>query len=309
MDELFICGAAFIVLATSKSPGSHLESIIINFLNCPDHSVQCHCHDAQKTDREDKPIHFEHLTGIDNEVSQAVSCCKKFSDDYTYQTKADVHFHIADDRGYRTGEHDLEKGVLPVPMQGVDQFDLFPVHGRKAGIQIHDAAEYCHGHAGYDNSGRGGAQPHDEKRGQRRLGQAVEDDQIGFQDFRQTAAAPEQHSGKNADYRHKQETDDGFIQGDANVEKDGPVFCHFIKAEHNPERAAEDKGIDDPVICAYFPEQQEEDQDEDSCAAHGSPAAAQPSDETFLTGGGRVSGYLLLVVLNVHRGSTPSIFR
>lgn len=61
MDELFICGAAFIVLATSKSPGSHLESIIINFLNCPDHSVQCHCHDAQKTDREDKPIHFEEL--------------------------------------------------------------------------------------------------------------------------------------------------------------------------------------------------------------------------------------------------------
>ena len=195
-----------------------------------------------------------------------------------------------------------------VTVEGVDQFDLLFVDGREAGIQVHDAAEYGHGHTGHDDGGRRGAQPYDEKRRQCGLRQAVQDDQVGLQNLRETPAAPEQHGGEDADSGHQQETDNGFIQGDADVEENGPVHGHFIKAQCDPGGAAEDKGIDDPLIRAELPEEEKEDQDEDPGGAHGDPVAAESPDEEGLAVGRCVSWGLQCVFLSVHRGSAPSIF-
>ena len=146
-------------------------------------------------------------------------------------------------------------------MEGVDQFDLLFVNRCEAGIQVHDAAEYGHGHTGHDDGGRRGAQPHDEEGRKRGLRQAVQDDQVWLQDLREAPAAPEQYSGEDADGGHQQETDNGFIQADADVEENGPVHGHLVKALCDPGGAAEDKGIDDPLIRAELPEEEKEDQE------------------------------------------------
>ena len=79
-----------------------------------------------------------------------------------------------------------------------------------------------------------GAQPYDEEGRKRRFRQAVQNDQVGFQDLREAPAAPEQHGGKDPDGRHQQETCDSFIQCDAGVEKNGSVCHHIPQAQEDP---------------------------------------------------------------------------
>ena len=101
-----------------------------------DQRVQPHGHHAQEHNRHQKPIHFKDLTGIDDQVSKAVSGSQKFSDDHAHQTKTDIYFHIADNGRDASRQHHLAKGVEAVPAQGVDKFDLSGVNSGKTGVQI-----------------------------------------------------------------------------------------------------------------------------------------------------------------------------
>lgn len=128
-----------------------------------------------------------------------------------------------------------------VPVESVDQLDLFPVHCSEAGVQVHDAAEDGDGHPRNDDRGRRGAQPDDEQRGEGGFRQAVEHDQVRLQDLREPAAAPQEDCGKDARKCDKEETDDGLVERHPYVEENGAVHHHFPEAGAYPCGTAEDE--------------------------------------------------------------------
>lgn len=85
----------------------HLKVFVTPFSQQTDQCIEEHRHDAEQYDAHQKPIHFEDLAGVDNEVSESVSCGQEFSDDDAYQAKADIDFHVADDRGDGTWNYDF----------------------------------------------------------------------------------------------------------------------------------------------------------------------------------------------------------
>ena len=152
----------------------------------------------------------------------------------------------------------------PVSVQGIDQFDLLLVYGGEAGIQVHDAPEYGDGHAGHDDGSGGCAQPYDQQRRQCGFWQTVEHDEIGLQDFRQPAAAPEQDGRKHAEHGDQQEACDCLVECNADVQEDGAIQHHIPEAQRNAGRTAEDKGVDDSRIRGGLPQEEKENQDQDA---------------------------------------------
>ena len=106
----------------------------------------------------------QYLAGVNDQISQPVPRRKKFPDHYPDQAQPDIDFHIAYYSGDRAGKYHFKKGVPPCSVQGIDEFDFFPVNSGEAGVLVHDTAEDCHGHTGNDEVRWGGAQPSDEKR-------------------------------------------------------------------------------------------------------------------------------------------------
>lgn len=121
-----------------------------------------------------------------------------------------------------------------VPVEGVDQLDLFLVHRGKAGVQVHDAAEEGDGHSCNDDRGRRGAQPDDEQWGEGGFWKAVEHDQVRLQDLREPAAAPQKDCGENAHKCDKKETGNGLVERHPYVEEDGAVQHHIPEAGADP---------------------------------------------------------------------------
>ena len=258
------------------------KSFLIYVLHHPDHRIQRHRHNAQQHDRHDQPIHLEHLARINDQVPQPVPRRQEFPDHHPDQAKPDIDLHIADHSRHGARQHDFKKRMPPRPVQGIDQLDLFPVDSGEAGVQVHDTAEYRHGHAGDDDGRGGGAQPYDKKRCEGGFRQAVQDDQIGLQYLGELPAAPEKDSDKDAEQCDEQEADNGFIQCDADMQEDRAVCDHFPKAESDLGRTAEDKGINDPCICTDFPQDEEEHQDHYPRKTHDQAVAAQAGEKQFL---------------------------
>lgn len=238
------------------------KPVLIQFLHHPDHRIQRHRHNTEQHDRHDQPIHLKYLAGVNDQISQSVPRRKEFPDHYPDQAQPDIDFHIAYYSGDRAGKYHFKKGVPPCSVQGIDEFDLFPVNSGEAGVQVHDTAEDCHGHTGNDDGRWGGAQPHDEQRRECGFRQAVQDDQIRLEYLGKFPAAPEENSGKEAEQCDKQETDNGFVQSDADVQENGAVSNHFPEAQSNLGRAAEDKRINDPCVCTNLPQDKKDYQDQ-----------------------------------------------
>lgn len=258
------------------------KSLLIYFLHHSDHRIQYHCHNAQQYDRHDQPIHLKYLARVDDQIPQSVSCRQEFSDHHPYQAQPDIDLHIADDRRHGAWQYDFEQRVPAVPVECIYELDLFLVHGGEAGIQVHDAAEDRDGHSSDDDGCGRGAQPYDQQRRERGLGQAVQDYEIRFQYFGEFPAAPQEHRDKDAEQCDKQEADNGLVQCDPYVQEDRAVQHHFPETQGDPGRAAENKGINDACIGADFPQNQKENKDQHPRGAHDHAAAAQTGQELLL---------------------------
>ena len=138
-----------------------------------DECIQTHGKQAEKTDAHEEPIHFEHLTGINNQIPQPFFRSKKFPNDHPDQTQSDIYLHIADDRRNRTWKHNFSQYLMPFPAKCIDQRHLSRIRGHKTGIQIQDASEDSHRHTGNNDGGTCGTEPYDEKRGQGGFWQTV----------------------------------------------------------------------------------------------------------------------------------------
>ena len=101
-----------------------------------DQRVEQGCHDTQKTDRHQKPIHLKDLTGVDDEITEPVFGSQEFTDDNTYKAQPDVYLHIADDRRDRAGNNDFGQCLKFVSLQGVNKLYFTRIHCCKAGVQI-----------------------------------------------------------------------------------------------------------------------------------------------------------------------------
>ena len=106
----------------------------------------------------------QHLTGIDDQISEPASRCQKLSNHNAHKTQADVHFHTADDHRYAGGKDDFKERMPSAAVERVYEFDFLPVNGGKTGVQIHNASEHGHRHAGHDDRDGSRPEPHDEKR-------------------------------------------------------------------------------------------------------------------------------------------------
>ena len=81
-----------------------------------------------------------------------------------YETKSDIHLHIADDRGNEPETPLLESACKRLP-QGIDEFDFSGIDGGKAGIKIQDTSKDGNRHTGNDDGCLICPQPYDEKWG------------------------------------------------------------------------------------------------------------------------------------------------
>ena len=165
----------------------------------------------------------QHLAGIDDQIPKPIPCRQELPDHHPNQAKPDIHFHIADHSRHGARQHDFKKRVSPRPMQGIDQLDLFTVNSGEAGVQVHDTAEYRHGHACHNDGRGGGAQPYDKKRRESGFRQAVQNHQIGFEYLRKFPAIPEKDGDEDTEQCDEQEADNGFIQCDADMQEDRAV--------------------------------------------------------------------------------------
>ena len=277
------------------------ESFLVNFLHHSDHRVQPHRHDTQQHDGHEQPVHLENLARVNDQISQSVPCCQEFSDYNTHEAEPDVDFHIADDRRNRAWKHNFKQCVPAIPVECIDEFDLFFVNRGKTGVQVHDAPEYGDGHTGYDDCCRGSTKPYDQKRRQCGFRQTVQYYQIGFQYFGKPAAAPEQNRDQDTGECYKQETYDRLIQCNADMQEDRPVQHHLPEAKCDPGGTAEDKRIDNAIIGAYFPQKQKKNEDQNTCGTYENTVPAQFVQKKFLSIGRQVRRLL-------HHGSAPSIF-
>lgn len=77
----------------------------------------------------------KYLAGINDQISQAVSCGEEFPDDDTYQAEAYIYFHIADDRRDGTWQYHLCQCMEAIAAQSIDQLDLAGIHRGEAGVE------------------------------------------------------------------------------------------------------------------------------------------------------------------------------
>ena len=115
--------------------GISSEPLPAEFLHHPDHRIQRHRHEAEQHDRHKQPVHLENLAAVDNQISQPVSRCQKFSDYHAHQAQPDVDLHVADDRGDGTRQHDFEQRMAAAAVERVDQFDFLLINGGKTGVK------------------------------------------------------------------------------------------------------------------------------------------------------------------------------
>ena len=115
----------------------------------------------------------EHLTPINNHISQPVLGADELPDDHTHQTKTDVDLHDGKKVRDVCGQHDLEKHMGGVAVERTDELDFIRRGFHEAGIEVQDGAEDCHRHAGQHDGLVVGAEPDDEQRCESRLRQAV----------------------------------------------------------------------------------------------------------------------------------------
>ncbi len=148
-------------------------SFQIPFFSQTDQRIESHRHDTEQEDRHQQPIHFEDLTGVDDQVAESVSGGEKFSDDDTDQTQTDVDFHVADDRRNGTRQYDFCQRMAFGAVERVDQFDLFRVDSLEFRIQVQYASENRNGHSGNDDRFGVGSEPDDQKRGECRFRETV----------------------------------------------------------------------------------------------------------------------------------------
>lgn len=152
----------------------------------------------------------------------------------------------------------------PVSVQGVDEHDLIRIHFGKFGIEVQDASKDRNRHSGYNDRCAVRSEPDNEQRGEGGFRQAVENHQIGFQDFRQLPEEPEKDGDKEAEEDHQNKTDQGFIKGSSDVPEDTAVCRHFPETQDDPGRTAENERVDQSCICGKFPEKQESKKNGDS---------------------------------------------
>ena len=122
---------------------------LLSFFQIPgfqkvDGGIQTHGKQAEETDAHEKPIHFENLTGVNNQIPQTFFRSQKFPDNHPDQTQPDIYLHITDDRWNRTGKHDFGQYLPAFSAKRIDQRHLSRIRRHKTGIQIQDASEDCH---------------------------------------------------------------------------------------------------------------------------------------------------------------------
>jgi len=77
----------------------------------------------------------KYLAGIDDQISQSVSCRQEFSDDHPHQAQSDIDLHIADDCRDGARQHHLRQCMEPVAAQGIDQLNFAGIHCGEAGVK------------------------------------------------------------------------------------------------------------------------------------------------------------------------------
>ncbi len=203
------------------------------------------------------------MAAVDDQVAQAPSGGKKFPDDDSHQSQADVDLGGAEHDGDGAGQDHLAEGISLVAPQSVDQGDLFAVYLLESRVKADDGSEQGHGYSRYHDGGAAGAQPHDEKRRQGRLRQAVQDHQVWFGDLGQLLGIPQQRGGNQADQKHQQETDNGLHQCDAHMQKQRAVQDHAPEAFRHQRGTGEKEAVDPAKPGAGFPQGQEEQEEKE----------------------------------------------
>ena len=89
----------------------------------------------------------------------------------------------------------------------------------KGGVKVDDGAEDCHCHTTYDDGLHIVAEPDNKNRRQRCFWQAVQNNEVRFENISSAAAPPKQHGDQCADDQYKDKTDKGFTDGNADMIK------------------------------------------------------------------------------------------
>lgn len=160
--------------------------------------IQAHGQDAENYNGHQHHIQLEDLAPVDDKIAQSFPASDEFADDDAHQAEADIDFHRIQKDGHRTGQDDFGEHIPFPAAQGINEFGFLRVHFQKAGVDGENASEYGHGHTCHDDSPHIGSQPYDEKRGQSRFRQAVQDYQIRLQDAGEGSAHPQQDRGQDA---------------------------------------------------------------------------------------------------------------
>lgn len=152
--------------------------------------IQSRCHETENDDAHHDPIQFKDLTAIDDQISKPHIGCEKFSDDNAHKTQADVDFHVADQRRKVLGKDNLKKFIFFGAAKGFDQQKFVGIGGDKAGVQVNDRSKDGKQNGTDDDGFHVIAKPYDQHRCKRCFGQAVECNEVRFNDIGDASVPP-----------------------------------------------------------------------------------------------------------------------
>ena len=138
----------------------------------------------------------------------------------------------------------------------------------KGGVKVDDGAEDCHCHTTYDDGLHIVAEPDNKNWRQRCFWQAVQNNEVRFENISSAAAPPKQHGDQCTDDQYKDKTDKGFTDGNADMIKKAFISCHLQHNLKNTGWTAENESVDQMISGCYFPTGQDEDQDEKAHACN-----------------------------------------
>ena len=159
----------------------------------------------------------EHLTAVDNQIAKPLSCPDKLSDYNTDEAQADVDLPHGEQPRKRPRQHNAEQHILLRSAECCNQAEHIRLHTLKAAVNADHRAEYRNGNAGRDDRFHVCPHPHNEKRGERRFRQAVQDYQVRLHHRRKARKEPQKHSERHAKCRDEQKADSRLIHRDPDM--------------------------------------------------------------------------------------------
>ena len=233
-----------------------LLPFLCTFLNEIQNGVQPHRDYAQDYDGHQHPGQLKGLGTVDDEIPQTLAGTDKFSDDHADKAQSNIDFHHTQDEGHGRRKDDLCQFVFFCAAEGADKFQFLRVGFTETGVEIDDRAKDRHGYSGDDDRPDISTKPDDEKRGEGRFWQAVQDDEVRLQNTRKLRTAPQKNCCADPEKDSKHKADKRFHQCDPDMCKKRLILYHTKERPPDLRRTAEDKRIDPSPSGRHFPQKQ-----------------------------------------------------